>query len=406
MNKFKYFFILVIALTGLVSCNKDDDNDIVLEPLRDYAVQYATDKATIESYLNTHYIVITESEGDAEDRDVVIDSIENPATQVPIMSYKANVGTAVFPQLKSKNVDLHGITYELYYLVLREGIGEYPVNTDAVLTSYNVSYLRNVAKTDKFPAYVASTFVEESRYPQTFWDLSGIGATGATAVGIRGWGEVFPELKTGNSAVNGDGTISYTDFGAAVMFLPSGLAYYAGGSSIPSYSPLVYNVKLYQVMRLDHDNDGVLDKDEDKNGDRYLRDYRSTILYPNAPVNPDDTDGDGVPDFMDIDDDGDGYTTRSEITKAANEFGIVNGVNFGPSRYFPFEAFVIEDDPLTPNINESSNSEPKGIPSFVKTETVDGVVKNVYDYSTPGRLKIHLDKDHNTTKVTTVTAKR
>ena len=55
MNKFKYFFILVIALTGLVSCNKDDDNDIVLEPLRDYAVQYATDKATIESYLNTHY---------------------------------------------------------------------------------------------------------------------------------------------------------------------------------------------------------------------------------------------------------------------------------------------------------------------------------------------------------------
>lgn len=397
MNKFKYFFILVIALTGLVSCNKDDDNDIVLEPLRDYVVQYATDKATIESYLNTHYIVITENEGDVEDMDVVIDSIENPATQVPIMSYKANVGTAVFPQLKSKNVDLHGVTYELYYLVLREGTGESPMNTDGVLASYSGSYLSTVAKTDKNPEYITTTFFEQARFPQNFLDLTGT---------IRGWGETFPEFKTGNATGEDDGTINYKNFGAGVMFLPSGLAYYSGSGSIPAYRPLIFSFKLYQIQRLDHDNDGVLDMYEDVNGDGYVRDYRSTILYPNAPVNPDDTDKDGIPDFLDIDDDGDGYTTRSEITKAANEFGIVNGFNFGPSRYFPFEAFEVEDDPSTPNINESLNSEPKGIPSFVKTESVDGVVKNVYDYNTPGRLRIHLDKDHNTTKVTTVTAKR
>jgi hypothetical protein len=143
--------------------------------------------------------------------------------------------------------------------------------------------------------------------------------------------------------------------------------------------------------------DGVLDFNEDINGDGYVRDFRNTTLYPNAPVNPDDTDKDGVPDFIDIDDDGDGYTTKLEITKPTTEFG----GDFGPSRYFPFEAFEVEDDPLTPKIDESLNREPKGIPAFVKTETVDGVTKNVYDYNTPGRLKIHLDNAHNTTKVTT-----
>ncbi|MDR7212702.1 FKBP-type peptidylprolyl isomerase [Flavobacterium piscis] len=387
MNKFKYFFILLIALTGFVSCNKDDDNDVKIEPLRDYAEQYATDKATIESYLNTHYIVVTESAGNMEDMDVVIDSIENPATQVPIMSYKANVGTAVFPQLKSKNVDLHGITYELYYLVLREGTGESPLNTDGVLASYSGSYLSDVAKTDKNPEYISTTFFEQVKYPQDFADLTRL---------VRGWGETFPEFKTGAVVGNDNGTINYTDFGAGVMFLPSGLGYYSGGGSIPAYKPLVFSFKLYQIQRLDHDADGVLDFNEDINGDGYVYDFRNTTLYPNAPVNPDDTDGDGIPDFLDVDDDGDGYTTRLEITKAANEFGVVNGINYGPSRYFPFEAFVVEDDPLTPNVDESLNSEFRGIPAFVKTETVDGVTKNVYDYTTHGRLKIHLDKAHNT----------
>lgn len=393
MNKFKYFFILLVAGSSLISCNKNDDDDNETEPIRDFAVQYATDKATIEGYLNTHYIVITESAGNMEDMDVVIDSIEDTATQVPIMSYKANVGTATFPQLRSKSVDLHGITYELYYLVLREGTGESPMNTDGVLASYSGSYLSDVAKTDKNPAYITTTFFEQLKYPQSAFDLTGV---------VRGWAETFPEFKTGNSTVNNDnGTMIYTDFGAGVMFLPSGLGYYTGSNSIPAYRPLVFSFKLYQIQRLDHDADGVLDMYEDINGDGYLRDFSNTTAYPNKPVNPDDTDGDGVPDFIDVDDDGDSYTTKLEITKPSAEVGGTSG----PSKYYPFEAFVVVDDPATPNVDESLNSEPKGIPAFVKTETVGGVTKNVYDYTTSGRLKIHLDKAHNTTKVTTITAK-
>lgn len=400
MNKFKYFFILLVAGSSLISCNKNDDDDKETEPIRDFAVQYATDKATIEGYLNTHYIVITESAGNMEDMDVVIDSIEDTATQVPIMSYKANVGTATFPQLRSKSVDLHGITYELYYLVLREGTGESPMNTDGVLASYSGSYLSDVAKTDKNPAYITTTFFEQLKYPQSAFDLTGV---------VRGWAETFPEFKTGNSTVNNDnGTMIYTDFGAGVMFLPSGLGYYTGSNSIPAYRPLVFSFKLYQIQRLDHDADGVLDMYEDINGDGYVRDFSNTTAYPNKPVNPDDTDGDGVPDFIDVDDDGDSYTTKLEITKPAGKVGevIEEGIKvyYGPSKYFPFEKFDVEDDPATLNINEKNlNSEPKGIPrkptgeltDVNKPESATNPRKFVpEDYTESIRLRIHLDKTY------------
>jgi hypothetical protein len=39
-------------------------------------------------------------------------------------------------------------------------------------------------------------------------------------------GEIFPEFKTGTYSSNTDGTVSYSDFGADVMFIPSGLAYF------------------------------------------------------------------------------------------------------------------------------------------------------------------------------------
>ena len=39
-------------------------------------------------------------------------------------------------------------------------------------------------------------------------------------------------------------------------------------------------------------------------------------LLPTGTLNPDDTDGDGIPNFLDSDDDGDGVSTRKEITAA------------------------------------------------------------------------------------------
>ena len=47
MNKFKYYFILLITTVSLFSCSKDNNTAEIVPP-RDYAVQYATDLADIE----------------------------------------------------------------------------------------------------------------------------------------------------------------------------------------------------------------------------------------------------------------------------------------------------------------------------------------------------------------------
>ena len=203
----------------------------------------------------------------------------------------------------------NGVTYKVYYLVLRQGVGQSPTNTDAVLASYNGRYLQST--TVEAVTTVAATAFEEVKLPQQFLSLLGT---------VKGWSEIFPQFKTGSyeeHKVNNipDGTIDYTDFGAGVMFIPSGLAYYNyGAGSIPSYAPLVFSFKLYEIQRLDSDGDGVLNYQEDLDGDGYMYDYRSLVNYPITPTtNSDDTDGDGIPNFFDIDDDGDNYTTKVEI---------------------------------------------------------------------------------------------
>jgi hypothetical protein len=296
MNKFKYYFILLITTLSLFSCSKDDAAEI--EPPRDYAVQYATDLKDIEEYLKTYYITVTNNPGESDDQDVTFTKIPDGGTQPSIWSYKDQT---TFPKLLSKDVSLHDITYKVYYLVLREGVGESPSNVDGVLASYRGNYLQQVTASNVTTLTV--TQFEEVKYPQAILSLFST---------IVGWGEVFPQFKTGTYASNADGTVSYNDFGAGIMFLPSGLAYYSSGSaSIPSYTPLVFSFKLYEIQRLDQDVDGIPSYLEDLNGDGFMR------ILATGVVNPDDTDGDGVPNFADVDDDGDNYTTKLEIENPA-----------------------------------------------------------------------------------------
>lgn len=377
MNKFKYFFILLIAVTALVSCNKNDDDDKVeTVPLRDYQEQYLKDNDSIIKYLKTNYI-----EEVTANFDIKITKIPKNGTQISIFDQ------TVYP-LQSRDVYSDGITYKVYYLKLNEGVGEAPCNFDKVSVAYTGSLLDG-------------TVFDNSYNLARDFDLNIYLARPV----IDGWAEIMPKFKSGTSKAGDDGVLTYSDFGAGVMFLPSGLAYYAGGTTgIAAYTPIMFSFKLYQIQRADHDADGILDINEDLNGDGYIYDFRDTVRYPNPPASLiDDTDGDGIANFMDIDDDGDGYTTLLEITKPAAEVG----GTFGSSKYYPFEAFVVVDDPTTPNTNEALNSESKGIPAFLSVGAdATGKPINIYDYTTAGRLKIHLDKNHNTTKVTTTTAKR
>lgn len=308
MNKFKIYFTILLATAVLFSCQKDDP--VSAAPPREYSVQYNEDIGIIEEYLETHYITVVNSQGQTDDQDVTISKITNAETQPSIKSYKSNTGDT-YPQLREKTVNLHGLPYNVYYLVLRQGSRDEdsPTNTDAVFAAYSGSYLRSA--TD---GAISATDFEEVVIPTQHLSLLNT---------IRGWSEIFPQFNPGSYTGKEDGTISYSDFGAGVVFIPSGLAYYnSGAGSIPSYSPLVFSFKLYTVSRLDSDGDGLPNFQEDLDDDGYMYSFLNTTLYPTNFVFPnnderyfDDTDRDGIPNFIDIDDDGDGFSTKIELEK-------------------------------------------------------------------------------------------
>lgn len=276
---FNLIFLFSVSIF-ISSCNKEDDEPT---PIRDYAEQYATDLADIEEYLQTHYIEsVTNNPGQPDDQNIKLTLIPSGGTQTSIWDQ------TTYP-LSFINVERHNITYKVYYLKMREGSGatsKSPCNYDNVLTAYNGFTLDD-------------NVFETNYYPQQYFNLASV---------IIGWSELFPKFKTGSYQANSDGTISYTDFGSGVFFIPSGLAYFnTVRSGIPAYSPLIFSVKLYEIQRIDHDLDGIFSFQEDINGDGYLRD--------NDTTHEDDTDQDGLPDFLDVDDDGDTYLTKFELKK-------------------------------------------------------------------------------------------
>ncbi|KRD59333.1 hypothetical protein ASE40_14275 [Flavobacterium sp. Root935] len=384
MNKFKYYFVLLLAGIAIVSCSKKDDDEVVVTPVRDYAVQYKADNDSIEKFLKSNYI-----ENVTADFDVKISKITDATSQVSIWDQTTY-------KLESRDVYSDGITYKVYYLTLRKGAGESPTNTDKVSTAYS--------------CYLLNGTLADSSYGLPFTANLFPYANSNTV--IQGWAEILPKFKTSSSStVSNDGTITYNDYGAGVMFLPSGLAYYANSSSaIPAYTPIYFTFKLFDLQRMDNEynssssgivfiGDGVPDYLEDVNGDGYLYDFRNTTKYPNPPKELiDDTDGDGIADFLDFDDDGDGFTTRFEITKAAGEVGVVNGFNYGIKLYFPWDPVV--DNPLTPNVDET---EPRGIPRRPTgelanpslPESATNVRKYIEaDYTENPRKRIHLDNTY------------
>lgn len=302
MKKVFGVFMLLVLSASFFSCSKNETD--TYEPIRDYTFQNTLDMYNIENYLKSHYIEVINHPGFSDDMDVSITKIPSGGTQVsiwdqtdyPLMTYTVGIEP-----------------YKIYYLKLREGFGpnsKSPTNVDSVLASYKGTLLDG-------------TVFDSNTFPQTYFNLTST---------VRGWSEMFPQFKTGSYTTNTDGTITYSDFGAGVMFLPSALGYYEQSlSTIPAYSPLVFSFKLYEIQRNDQDGDGIMSVDEDLNHDGYLRDNETTY--------EDDSDHDGTPNYLDIDDDGDGVITKNEIkdplTGSPYAFDLIpdcSGDNSDPNR--------------------------------------------------------------------------
>jgi FKBP-type peptidyl-prolyl cis-trans isomerase len=296
-----------MMLTMSLSCSKSED-EVVVTPLRDYAVQRDSDMLVIEKYLSDYTFTVTNNPGSNNDKDILFSKITNPSTQPSIKSLEAST---TFPKLLNKIVTYDNIDYKLYYLVISEGnTNNKPSRVDEVLTSYRGIYLEN----NSGSLNTIEEF-EYNPYPTSLFSLTSV---------IRGWTEIFPKFGIGeiDTTSSSAGPAVYKNFGVGAIFIPSGLAYFnapPATSNIKAYSPLVFSFKLYDLKRSDLDinsnsalGDGILSIDEDLNGNGIFTD--------------DDSDADGIPDYRDNDDDNDGYTTRDEIKKTNGTYYIFNDI--------------------------------------------------------------------------------
>ena len=282
MNKFTIYLLLTFTL--LLSCNKDDDNTI---EIRDYSEQVVIDEQTIEEYLKSHYYNYEDfnsSNSFEVDTKVRIDTITDATANK----------TPLFDQVKIKTInvsDSDGIEtpHKLYYIIAREGIISNPSIVDSVYITYKGMLTDN-------------SIFDERKYP-AWLDL---------ANSLEGFREGVSELKSGEFRQNSNGTIQYSSYGIGLFFLPSGIGYFENTTSnIPEYSPLIFSVSLMTSNPTDHDSDGILSINEDIDGD-------GSPFY-------DDTDNDNLWNMYDADDDGDGTLTINELDK--NNDQIIDDTN-------------------------------------------------------------------------------
>lgn len=335
MNIFLKFTCLLVLATSLFSCQKEEE-PTPPEVIIPYAFQYPVDLALMDSFLSEYSLQF--------DANMNVTFTKLPMTGL--------VAIKDDPSLTVNHVieKVAGIDHKLYYIKLRQGVGQKPSAIDSVYVNYKTYYLNTPLTT------TAEKLVLVDQIENPIWFMLKDYADPRNDV-VRGWQEIMRLFNSGNYTSNPtNGQISYSDFGSGVMVIPSAFGYYnAQRGSLPKYSPLVFSFNLMRVNLIDHDRDRVNSIDEDTNGDGFFTN--------------DDADGDGIQNLFDTDDDGDGIPTKVEIRKPIGELGL--------SAYYPFNPTL--DDPNT-LYNES---EINGIPSCSGDKT------------TLTRLHKHLDKNCN-----------
>jgi len=283
--KLRYILIVSSLILGVFSsCSSDDDNGATQVELRDPEEVKDENSIQIEEFLQTHFYEF-------------VDNPQNPNFQKFTYDTIAGANEDKTPisdsdDLFSKEVTQNGVTYELYYLKIREGNMEerHPTFADSTLVTFQGLTLNN------------ETF--DTNPNPTWFDLTQT---------VRGFYELLPELRGSSGFVqNSDGTVTFNDdFGIGVVFVPSGLGFFATppvGSPIRRYQPIIFTVQLYKSVLSDHDRDGIPSNEEDLNNNGRVDELGD------GDDPGDDFDGNGVPNFLDVDDDGDGVLTRDEIS--------------------------------------------------------------------------------------------
>lgn len=276
----KIALCLVLTSLMLSSCKKDEDLAPIQVEIRDRNEQQVIDNDSILWYLNNHYYnsgIFVGNPNPSLDQIVI--------TQLPDDGILPDPGnnTLLINAVETKNTTLidgeDEFQYQYYVLKINQGGGSTSPN---VFDSVQVNYFGNLLDETHF----------DSTANPTIFDMLTL---------IPGWNRVIPDFNTAESfEFPGDGTIAYNNYGLGVMFLPSGLAFWATVSNnVPVYSPVIFKFELMQMEVNDHDFDGV---------PTHLEDLEDDFLLSNN-----DTDNDGFSNYLDPDDDGDGTLTSDEL---------------------------------------------------------------------------------------------
>ena len=277
----QYTLTLLCGLALMTSCKKDDDGGGTSIVERDRTQQQVVDRDSLLEYLNVHYYnsSLFLDGNDHSIYDIVITELPTDESGNHLIDELPEGHTLLIDDVVTIPFTFLETNYEFYVLTLNQGGGKRPTFADDV----RLNYLGSLQDASVFDSTVNTTD----------FDLLNL---------IPGWRLVLPEFQAsvGDPIINSDGTVTYTNYGLGVMFLPSGLAYYASPPvGVSAYSNLIFKFELFQTETNDHDEDGIPsyleDVDEDDN------------------VFNDDTDEDNIPNFLDTDDDGDGIATINEL---------------------------------------------------------------------------------------------
>ncbi len=286
--KIKYYLLLLLGLAITLNSCKSDDGLIDPVPIADRGEQQIIDKAELIEYLSSHYYNSNffRINPDATINDLVITKLED-GQSVPT-NHRLLMDAVV-----TETTTYEEVEYDYHILTLQQGGGEAPHFSDRVRLIYQGFTLDSNANN-------LSEAFDSSPTPVEF-ELVSL---------IRGWPLVIPEFNVADSFMeNGDGTITYNNPGRGVMFIPSGLAYFNQVTAgIVEYSELLFKFELYQTEVADHDFDGLPSFVEDTNAD--------------LDVTNDDTDENGISNFNDPDDDGDGVLTFNELQQTEYEINV------------------------------------------------------------------------------------
>ena len=294
----KKYLLVIMVLGILLSCGDDDGiPEVTVVPPRPLSEVAAENDEEIQEYLETHFYNYEDFTTPPANFDfrVRLDTIAGiNSDKTPLSQQVTTIPIEVSSEQFGLEEDEGDITHNLYYVNVRPGVGGSPTIADSTLIKYEGSLLDG----SQFDAISDFTWQELPFF-------------------IRGFANGVAALQSGSSeglVVNPDGTSQITNSGIGLLFIPSGLAYFNSPptTTIGAYDPLIFSVELGLFIEdTDNDNDGIPSIMEDLNGD--------------LDIFNDNTDNDverdlgllvGIPDFRDTDDDGDGVLTRTEISDA------------------------------------------------------------------------------------------